>query len=79
MATVRMLINITGARDGVPWPEVGGTIDVPDAEAENLVANGYAEPEESDAPKPKATRGRGKKAAADSDDVAAEDGGPDAG
>lgn len=41
---VVMRVNITGYRDGVPWPEVGGLVDVPDHEAEGLVANGYAEP-----------------------------------
>ena len=75
MTTVRMLIFIAGARNGEPWPEVGGTITVGDAEAENLIANGYAEAaeEDTDAPKPKASRGRGKKAAEDSDSEPAGD------
>ena len=47
---VRMLINITGSRDGSPWPAPGGTLDVPDHEAESLIANGYAEAERADAP-----------------------------
>lgn len=41
---VRMRVHITGYRDGEPWPAVGGTIDVPDGEAADLVANQYAEP-----------------------------------
>lgn len=41
---VRMKTNITGYRNEEPWPEVGETIDVPEHEAEQLIANGYAEP-----------------------------------
>jgi len=40
---VRMKIHITGYRDGVEWPAKGGVIDVPAGEAEDLVAQGYAE------------------------------------
>lgn len=39
---VRMVKKIGGFRDGVAWPEVGETIDVPDHEASGLVGNGYA-------------------------------------
>jgi hypothetical protein len=47
---VQMKTKIGGYRDGVEWPAVGGTIDVPDHEAESLIANGYAAPasEETD-------------------------------
>lgn len=41
---VRMKITISGGRDGKPWPVEGKTIDLPDAEAEGLVASGIAEP-----------------------------------
>lgn len=34
--------RISGARDGVDWPDVGGSIDVPAAEAHDLVAMGLA-------------------------------------
>lgn len=40
---VQMKTKIGGYRDGIEWPEIGGTIDVPDHEAESLIANGYAE------------------------------------
>lgn len=43
---VRMKIAITGTRDGVRWPGVGGEIDLPDHEAMRLCANGRAEPVE---------------------------------
>lgn len=43
---VRMKIQITGTRDGVRWPGVGGEIDLPDHEAMRLCANGRAEPVE---------------------------------
>lgn len=42
MATIKMQANISGTRDGVEWPEIGGTVDVPDAEAEALAAAGMA-------------------------------------
>lgn len=40
---VRMRIKIGGYRDLQPWPEIGDTIELPDAEAADLIANGYAE------------------------------------
>ena len=42
MATIKMLANISGTRNGVEWPELGGTIDVPADEAESLAAAGLA-------------------------------------
>jgi len=39
---VEMLIKIGGFRDGAEWPDVGGTIEVPDHEAGDLLGNGYA-------------------------------------
>lgn len=41
---VTMLTKIGGYRNGLEWPERGGTIDVPDHEAADLIANGYATP-----------------------------------
>ena len=42
MATIKMLANVSGTRDGVEWPELGGTIDLRAAEAEALAAAGLA-------------------------------------
>lgn len=42
---IKMTANITGTRDGVDWPAVGGTLDVPDSEAADLIAAGLAEAE----------------------------------
>lgn len=42
---IKMTANITGTRDGVDWPAVGGTLDVPDTEAADLIAAGLAEAE----------------------------------
>ncbi len=42
--------RISGARDGVDWPDVGGSIDVPAAEAHDLVAMGLAAYADDDAP-----------------------------
>jgi hypothetical protein len=38
-----MLRKIGGTRNGVEWPDVGGVLDVPDHEAVDLIAAGYAE------------------------------------
>lgn len=43
MLRVRMKTHITGYRDGQEWPQRGGEIDLPDDEAHDLEANGYAE------------------------------------
>jgi hypothetical protein len=40
---VRMKAEITGARDGKPWPVRGEIIDVPDEEAVTLLRNKLAE------------------------------------
>lgn len=41
---VRMTANITGCRNGVNWPAPGEEIDLPDNEAAEMCAAGYAEP-----------------------------------
>lgn len=41
---VQMSVFISGTRDGEPWPEVGGVVDLPADEAADMIANGYAEP-----------------------------------
>jgi hypothetical protein len=45
---VQMKTKIGGYRDGVEWPQIGGTIDVPDHEAAGLIGNGYAQLVEDD-------------------------------
>lgn len=39
---VEMRIRISGFRNLEPWPEIGETIDLPDHEAADLIAAGYA-------------------------------------
>lgn len=39
---VRMLVEITGTRDGSPWPPLGAEIDVPADEAGDLIRGGLA-------------------------------------
>lgn len=39
---VKMIASITGTRDGQEWPAAGETVDLPDAEARDLVAGGLA-------------------------------------
>lgn len=41
---VRLKTEVTGLRDGVPWPKVGGVIDLPDDEAGQLLAAKIVEP-----------------------------------
>lgn len=41
---VRMLIDVSGARNGQPWPPRGQDVDLPDDEAAGLCAAGIAEP-----------------------------------
>ncbi len=41
---VVMRVRISGTRDGADWPPVGGELDLPDREAVELIAAGYAAP-----------------------------------
>jgi hypothetical protein len=41
---VRMLEQITGTRNGVEWPAIGETVDLPTEEATQLIDSGRAEP-----------------------------------
>ncbi len=41
---VKMLHEISGTRDGVDWPPIGGEVDLPDEEGAELCAMGSAEP-----------------------------------
>jgi hypothetical protein len=42
--TIKMLAKITGTRNGIDWPEPGETIELPEAEAESLIASKLAKP-----------------------------------
>lgn len=59
---VQMRVLITGTRNGEDWPAVGGVVDLPDAEAQDLIAAGLAvpaaapEPEKAAAPKARSKR-----------------------
>ncbi len=39
---VRLRLQLTGTRDGQPWPPPGTLVDLPDQEAEDLIAAGLA-------------------------------------
>lgn len=41
---VRMKTDVSGSRDGQPWPRRGETFEVSDAEGADLCASGMAEP-----------------------------------
>lgn len=41
---IQMLGQVSGLRNGKPWPRPGGTIDLPDDEAVRLVQNQMAVP-----------------------------------
>ncbi|MCX3064208.1 hypothetical protein [Streptomyces beihaiensis] len=41
---IRMKAEVSGARNGRPWPRRGGIVDVSDAEGADLCASGIAEP-----------------------------------
>jgi len=40
---IKLLAEITGTRNGVPWPKRGEEVDLPDEEATTMVAVGMAE------------------------------------
>jgi hypothetical protein len=50
---VRIIVQPTGCINGKYWPEVGETIDLPDAAAADMIAAGHVEavPEKKAAPK----------------------------
>lgn len=41
---VEMKHEVSGTRDGEPWPPIGGEITVPDEEGAELCASGMAVP-----------------------------------
>ncbi|MEY4373220.1 MAG: hypothetical protein RL219_1989 [Actinomycetota bacterium] len=40
---IRMKVDISGTRNGEPWPAQGEIIDLPDDEAQSLIDNNMAE------------------------------------
>jgi hypothetical protein len=60
---IKMKQVITGLRDGVSWPAIGGTLVVPDAEGAQLCGQGIAEPV-AEAPAPEKREIPAKKTAA---------------
>ena len=49
---VRMIVEISGTRDGEEWPKRGESIDLPDAEAADYIAAGLCEADNPPAPAP---------------------------
>lgn len=41
---VRMTVDVSGSRDGQPWPKRGETLDTSDIEGAALCASGLADP-----------------------------------
>ncbi len=41
---VRMLVQVSGTREGREWPQRGAEVDLPDAEAQQYVASNMAVP-----------------------------------
>ena len=41
---VIMRVSVSGTRDGAEWPSVGSAVELPDAEAVDLLNVGMAEP-----------------------------------
>ena len=39
---IKLKVTISGTRDGIEWPPVGGSVDLPEAEAAQMVAAGMA-------------------------------------
>jgi hypothetical protein len=50
MALVRMLVQITGLRNGESWPVIGEVLDLPDDEAAVHIGMNNAEPVPDGAP-----------------------------
>lgn len=44
---VRMLVDVSGTRNGEPWPGIGNPIDLPDDEAIAMIAAEQAVPDTS--------------------------------
>lgn len=53
---IKMVVEMSGSRNGQPWPKRGETVDLATGEAQHLVASGIAvEVHGSEAPVEKAT------------------------
>jgi hypothetical protein len=39
---IKMRLQITGTRNGVSWPPVGGIVDLPESEAQCMIRHSYA-------------------------------------
>lgn len=39
---VKLVVQLSGTRDGADWPPVGSVVDLPDVEARNMVDAGIA-------------------------------------
>lgn len=55
---IRMLVQMTGSRDGEPWPAEGEEADLPTAAAAHLVSSGVAE-QVDETPQPDRKRRQG--------------------
>lgn len=64
---VRMKVTMSGTRNGVDWPPRGETVDLPNAEAVDMINAGLAEPATSNGRK---SAGDGVETAAESSEVA---------
>lgn len=47
---VRLLVSLSGTRDGEEWPPAGTVVDLPDATAVHMLDGGLAEPVRAAAP-----------------------------
>lgn len=66
---VRMKKHITGSRNGIEWPEIGDTIELPEHEAADMISNGYVEEASNAEADPKAAEDGDE----DADDTGAAD------
>lgn len=50
---VKLKVQLSGTRDGVPWPAVGTVVELPDDEARDMLTSGTAGPlDDKDTPEP---------------------------
>ncbi|MEU0397946.1 hypothetical protein ABZ208_35375 [Streptomyces sp. NPDC006208] len=59
---IRMLIEMTGTRDGQSWPKKGDEAELPTAQAAHLVASGVAEQVDEEQPARKQPKRGGRRA-----------------
>lgn len=63
---IKMNVDVSGMRDGERWPQRGEVVDVPDAEAADLIAAKIASPVENADPV-RGARRKGEKATVEPD------------